>query len=790
MYTRQEQFISKAEEKHGRPRKGDDYNKLSALYLAPILLLQIDHKQEIFYFTVMKPTKAYKYISIDLLAASSKPWVSFTPNWNKILVGEQINITCIEEPNRQTHDQYGWYKNDVKLRDNERHLMVQYVKEESDVKYECQIGDSEKSDPVHLQVIAGLIILQAPPVVYEGDTISLRCHSYATLPGVTFYGNDGKVIKHFPNNAQLRIDTVKPKDSGTYRCERRVSYNSAPISDTTYITVRELLPQVNVTVNPQTEGDPMVVMCYTNLTPRSHSRLQCAFFRDGRMIQEFRSSNKYVILSVYPEDSGNYTCQVQSTRPTDRKNAPCSPQQILGISKVVVLNPGSFIGDITEESNVVYAHVNFTRDHTAQVKMSQMLITLRRVGGLSQTCFCDISVRKEETFRGLPGIPGFSLLPRLNNRIRGGPRDVSSFRTDCKDISNYMWKSSPQACCCYCSSISLTSPVIIFYPAVLNVQTSDGVTSPISKGTSGTLVEGDPLSLTCDTDINPNRRNKELQFAIYRDGQEVQGFRPSNKYEVMSARKEDSGNYTCEIKTSDNVVIKLSGSSLVSIKELFSSPDINVTPDPVSEGDEVTMTCDTSLHPDRQSTELQFAFFKDFVLVQDFGSSKKYEILSTHLENSGCYYCEVKAPTGKVWKRSHDLLVGVKELFSSPDINVTPDPVVEGDDITMTCDTILSHYRQNTQLHFAFYKEGHIVQGFGPFKNYKVLSTHLYNSGSYYCEVKTSTDKVLKRSPDLLVFVNGGKKNHTLQNILRITLSVFILTGLFFIVLHHVKSEV
>ncbi|XP_077330540.1 high affinity immunoglobulin gamma Fc receptor I-like [Lithobates pipiens] len=70
--------------------------------------------------------------------------------------------------------------------------------------------------------------------------------------------------------------------------------------------------------------------------------------------------------------------------------------------------------------------------------------------------------------------------------------------------------------------------------------------------------ESDNMALICDTSLSPPRQGTELQFAFYRDGLEVQKFSSSHRYEVQSAQPKDSGNYSCEVRTPTNSVIKRS----------------------------------------------------------------------------------------------------------------------------------------------------------------------------------------------------------------------------------------
>ncbi|CAN2391591.1 hypothetical protein PRIEUP_LOCUS1631, partial [Pristimantis euphronides] len=78
--------------------------------------------------------------------------------------------------------------------------------------------------------------------------------------------------------------------------------------------------------------------------------------------------------------------------------------------------------------------------------------------------------------------------------------------------------------------------------------------------------EGDPMTLTCETSLSPYRQTKELQFAFYREGQNIQGFNTANKYGVQSVQMAGSGRYFCEVTTSDERVRKRSNIVTIIIK--------------------------------------------------------------------------------------------------------------------------------------------------------------------------------------------------------------------------------
>ncbi|KAM3919054.1 Fc receptor-like protein 2 [Leptodactylus fuscus] len=165
------------------------------------------------------------------------------------------------------------------------------------------------------------------------------------------------------------------------------------------------------------------------------------------------------------------------------------------------------------------------------------------------------------------------------------------------------------------------------------------------------------MALTCDTTLSLYRATTRLEFAFYRDGWKVQDSSPSNKYEVQSAQLEDSGNYTCNVKTMISSTMKLSDGYNIRVQELFSPPVLKVSPELVNDGDIITLICDTNLTEPRWSTELQYVFYRDGERVQGFSSDNKYEVQFIPEEHSGTYTCEIQTPNSKIKKRSQDLHV-------------------------------------------------------------------------------------------------------------------------------------
>uniref|UniRef100_K9J8C0 Ig-like domain-containing protein n=1 Tax=Xenopus tropicalis TaxID=8364 RepID=K9J8C0_XENTR len=256
--------------------------------------------------------------------------------------------------------------------------------------------------------------------------------------------------------------------------------------------------------------------------------------------------------------------------------------------------------------------------------------------------------------------------------------------------------------------------------------------------------EGDSLFLRCHS--WPGYGTRKPVF--YKDNKAIGSPVRGSVLQIGRVGVTASGTYKCEkgIYFGYNNYRTHSDEKNISVSVLFSYPQIKVRPDQVTEGDHMTITCDTEFSPHRETTELQFAFYRNGHSVQGFSLSNQYGVPSAQLEDSGKYTCEVQTPTGSVRKRSREAHIHIQALVSYPQIKVSPDQVTEGDHMTITCDTKLSPHRETTELQFAFYRNEHNVQGFSLSNQYGVPSAQLEDSGNYTCEVQTPTGSVRKRS--------------------------------------------
>ncbi|XP_040267737.1 low affinity immunoglobulin gamma Fc region receptor II-like isoform X3 [Bufo bufo] len=99
------------------------------------------------------------------------------------------------------------------------------------------------------------LILQTPSVVYVGEPLTLRCHSFSSYKktNTTFYKN--KTAIHFSdNNTELRFTSVDWNVSGSYSCSQK-------------ILLHETYKIFNATATVTVQERPQILL--SGMTPRS-----------------------------------------------------------------------------------------------------------------------------------------------------------------------------------------------------------------------------------------------------------------------------------------------------------------------------------------------------------------------------------------------------------------------------------------------------------------------------------------------------------------------------------------
>ncbi|XP_073465501.1 high affinity immunoglobulin gamma Fc receptor I-like [Aquarana catesbeiana] len=313
--------------------------------------------------------------------------------------------------------------------------------------------------------------------------------------------------------------------------------------------------------------------------------------------------------------------------------------------------------------------------------------------------------------------------------------------------------------------------IIIFLSLMMGK--SGGAIRPVVTFTPnwGNVLQGDDVTLTCN--VTSTVPEEPRTYHWYKDERTING-QILQILQINPSAERDSGDYQCRINTGD-----ISDPVTLNVTDRYVL--LQRPPSAIYEGDPLTLRC----HHNKDFSGFQTRFYKNNEEIKSQFPDSEFSIQKVDLNIAGHYKCskQISSRNSSEYREfSHDVSVSVKELFSPPEIKVTPSRVIEGDNITMTCDTRLDLLRGGTELHFAFYRNGRTVRGYNVSDTYRVRSSQLEDSGKYTCEVKTTSDTVRKMSDGFLIQMY----DYTVQNIIRLVISGFVLAAsLCFIYFHN-----
>uniref|UniRef100_A0A8D0P8A9 Ig-like domain-containing protein n=1 Tax=Sus scrofa TaxID=9823 RepID=A0A8D0P8A9_PIG len=268
-------------------------------------------------------------------ATEPKPVISLHPLWTTFFQGETVMLTCntfrFHAPEKIKL--YRWYL--------EGEIQSETLGNTHEVRetgmYKCQAQDSPPSDAVHLLFSSANLILQAPPYVFEKESVVLRCQAKANteLNGMTLYKH-GEVLGVPKKTSEFRIYQAGLKDNGEYRCTGLKKDNETISSNAVKIEVQELFPRpvLKASSTQPTEEGTLTLTCETQLSSqRPDVQLQFRFFRDYTSPQPYwRSSPELHIFIIQREDSGSYRCEAQTVTPHLQKQ---SQQLQINVQRIV-----------------------------------------------------------------------------------------------------------------------------------------------------------------------------------------------------------------------------------------------------------------------------------------------------------------------------------------------------------------------------------------------------------------------------------------------------------------------
>ncbi|XP_077883977.1 Fc receptor-like protein 2 [Ictidomys tridecemlineatus] len=118
---------------------------------------------------------------------------------------------------------------------------------------------------------------------------------------------------------------------------------------------------------------------------------------------------------------------------------------------------------------------------------------------------------------------------------------------------------------------------------------------PVLTASSSEPTEGSPVTLTCQTQLPPERSHVQLRFCFFRDGQVLRsGWSSSPELRIPALATEDSGSYWCQAETVSHRIRKQSLRSQIHVRRVPISKVSLETQAPggqVTEGGKLVLLC-------------------------------------------------------------------------------------------------------------------------------------------------------------------------------------------------------
>ncbi|XP_040851601.1 Fc receptor-like protein 5, partial [Ochotona curzoniae] len=551
--------------------------------------------------------------------------------------------------------------------------------------YRCQVTDSALSSSVHLVFSKASLILQAPPAVFEGDLVILRCKSRVEAAASTKAINKNrKHLEFLGESSEFHIHNASLKDNGDYHCTelRKECCNAS--SNTVKIQVQELFPRPVLTASSSrpVEGNPLTLTCETQLPPqKSHVQLQFRFFREKQTLGSgWQRSTELQIPAVWKEDSGSYSCEAMGS--SIEKSSPTLSVQV-------------------------------------QMPVSQPVLTISTaraqvVEGDSVTLHC-------ATRRGSPPVLYrfyHKDVPLWMKSITSEERASFNFSATANHSGNYHCTASNSLGTQHSEPVSLSITVPVSQPE-LTLRTRRDL-----------VLEGDTVTLYCKS----LKGSSPIVYQFYWEDvflKKIKAFWKESSASI-SLTAEHSGNYYC---TADNGLgPQRSNAVSLTVTVPVSQPVLTISTAraQVVEGDSVTLHCATR----RGSPPVLYRFYhKDVPLwMKSITSEERASFnFSATANHSGNYHCTASNSLGT--QHSEPVSLSITVPVSRPVLTLRAPrmPAVVGDVLELHCNASGG----SPPILYEFYHEDVLLgnhsapTGGGASFNLSLSAEH---SGNYSCK--------------------------------------------------------
>ncbi|XP_026107244.1 hemicentin-1-like isoform X2 [Carassius auratus] len=673
--------------------------------------------------------------------------------------GQNVSLTCVSSCALTDRAKFIWYRNSKPLterRDRNNQLLLQSVRREDAGRYSCGVqGHTYISPAVQLNVTyppnSVSVSISSSGEIVEGDSVTLSCSSDSNPPAEITWFKEGRFLG---SGRIYSISNISSNHSGEYKCKSSNKHGWKYSA----VTLNVMYPPKDVAMSNFSlsgeivEGDSVTLICSSDSNPpadinwfkgrmfvgsgRNYSISKSSSNHSGEY--KCKASNKHgekysdaVILNVmYPPksvsvsisssgeivegDSVTLSCSSDSNPPAEinwfKEGRFLGSGRIYSISNISSNHSGEYKCKSSNKHGWKYSAVTLNVMYPPKdVAVSNFSLSGEIVEGDSVTLICSSDSNPPADINWFKG-----------RMFVGSGRNYSISKSSSNHSGEYKCKASNKHGEKYSDAVILN---VMYPPKSVSVSISS----------SGEIVEGDSVTLSCSSDSNP-----PAEINWFKEGR----FLGSGRiYRISNISSNHSGEYKC--KSSNKHGWKYSA---VTLNVMYPPKDVAVSNFSLSgeivEGGSVTLICSSDSNP----PALNFSWFKEGTFV---GSGRNFRISNISSNHSGEYKCKSKNKHGE--KDSDTVMLNVTYAPRNVMVSISPSgEIVEGDSVTLIC----SSDSNPPALNFSWFKEGTFV---GSGRIYSISNISSDHSGEYKCKSKNKHGE--KDSDTVMLNVTYAPRN-------------------------------
>ncbi|KAM3622913.1 uncharacterized protein V6R79_004642 [Siganus canaliculatus] len=674
------------------------------------------------------------------------PSVTVSPS-GEIVEGSSVTLTCSSDANPAA--KYTWYKKNGNVNPVRTgpQLVFSSIQSSDSGQYYCRAENKlgrRTSEHTSIHVRYGpkppSVSVSPSGEIVEGSSVTLTCSSDANPAAkYTWYKENG-TLNPVRTGPQLVLSSIQSSDSGQYYC-RAENKLGRRTSEHTSIHVRYAPRPPSVSVSPSgeiVEGSSVTLTCSSDANPAA----KYTWYKENQQVLQ---GPTIIYQSISSEDRGAYYCQADnqygrvnsSSLLIDVQYAPKPPSVSVSPSGEIV-EGSSVTLTCSSDANPAAKYTWYKENGTLNpVRTGPQLVFSSIQSSDSGQYYCRAENKlgrrtSEHTsihVRYGPRPPSVSVSP--SGEIVEGSSVTLTCSSDANPAANYTWYKENQQV--------LQGPTIIYesissedrgayycqadnqYGRVnsssllIDVQYAPKPPS-VSASSSGEIVEGSSVTLTCSSDANP-----AAKYTWYKENGTLNPVRTGPQLVLSSIQSSDSGQYYC--RAENKLGRRTSEHTSIHVRYAPRPPSVSVSPSgEIAEGSSVTLTCSSDANP-----AAKYTWYKENQQVLQ-GPTIIYESISS--EDRGVYYCQADNQYGRV--NSSSLLLDVQYAPQPPSVSVSPSgEIVEGSSVTLTCSS-----DANPAAKYTWYKENGTLNPVRTGPQLVFSSIQSSDSGQYYCRAE------------------------------------------------------